>query len=388
MTADQQQQLWVVLPLLLRTLAEEDADAMVDRAQAVLERDPELISRIVAGSARLELVDRLRVERTIEGQDAFATREWREIDQLTAFLAGSCVPIAQGTPDAPNDTPFQLLITSLPQWAQDWLGRNYLVLPTNADPEGSMKAWLQVETASKCRLIAAHLAAITRLYPVSVDYVPFDEHDRLHLTPQTRDAPFEFAWIHRVGDPTLVNEVGVGITSGLAEAEVLRFLLVTAFRQWLDCPDDATLIDRYWTRRNVRVWALRTLREIESNVQHIHAWAARSLHTRPEHADFAPIAGLDDAAARNLAADSSALTRFGGMEPETLNAYLGGIEQINERINELNQRVEKATYDLRGKAAEEEDLFVAVMTEPQTRALLEQIEQVHHRLTRVITAAL
>lgn len=408
MTAEQQEQLWVGLPLLLRTVGEEDPAAIIDRAQELVEREPELLARIVAGCARLELVDRLRVERTIEGQDVYATREWREIDQLTAFLAGTCISIVQSAapggsvgarpPDSPggsrgapppdSDVPFQRFVASLPNWAQQWLGRNYMVLPTGAPPEASVEAWLLMESQVQCRFIAAHLAAITGLYPSSVDYAPFDEHDRLHLGAETREAPYEFAWIHRASDTTLMKEVGVGIKSGLAEAEMLRFLLVTTFRQWLGSNDDETLIDRYWTRRHVRVWALRTLKELENNVHHIHAWAGRALYPRPDKADFMPISGLADQAARTLIANGAALSQFGGLASELIDAYLAKLDNINQRVFQLNQRTEEPDFDLRRKASEEENLFSGIVAAPETRALLAQIQQIHHELTRAVAAAL
>ena len=393
MTAEEQEQLWVGLPLVLRTVGEEDAGDMIDRAQALVERDAGLLGRIVGASARLELVDRLRVERTLEGQDIYATREWREIDQLTAFLAASCVPIVQPPPDSLPDSAFQQFVADLPGWARDWLGRQYMVLPANASPESSLQAWLGMATDKKCELIAAHFAAMTRRFLVAVDYVPFDEHDRLHLAIEMRDAPFEFAWVHKAGESTLldevgVGEVGVGIKSGLAEAEALRFLLVITFRGWLGAQDDDTLVDRYWTRRDVRVWALRAIKELEANLHHIHAWAGRALYDRPDQADYMPIIGLSDAAARKLLSDRADLTRFGGMSPDTLDAYLSSVSDINERVFRLNQRFEEPDFDFRGKAAEEETFFSAVVAERQTRALLGKIQQIHYELTRALAAAL
>src|SRR5687767_8727107 len=99
---------------------------MIDRAQALVERDASLLVRIVGASARLELVDRLRVERTLEGQDVYATREWREIDQLTAFLSASCIPIVQSPADATTHVAFQQFVANLPAWTRDWLGRQYM----------------------------------------------------------------------------------------------------------------------------------------------------------------------------------------------------------------------------------------------------------------------
>lgn len=375
------------MPLVLRTVGEGDASELFERIQALAARDPERLSRIVAGSARLELVDRLRVERSVEGQDFYATREWREIDQLTAFLAGTCIPIADGSPEG-GESAFQDFLAALPGWAQTWLGRNYVVLPTGGEAAAALDDWLQMDPTEQCRLVGAHFAAVTRLYPTSVDYVPFDEHDRLHLTSEMHDAPFEFGWLHGAGDATLQREVGVGIRSGLSEAEALRFLLVVAFRQWLDSGDDHTLVDRYWRRCRVRLWSLRALKELENNVSHIHAWAGRALYERPAVADFAPISGLDDAAAQTLLAEPDDLSRFGGLDPQTLRGYLGRLAHINREIAALNERAEDPAFDLKSKAGLEDTLFSGVLGEADTRALLDDIQAIHQHLSRALSAAL
>jgi hypothetical protein len=245
-----------------------------------------------------------------------------------------------------------------------------------------------MDADARCRLIAAHLSAVTRAYPIAVDYIPFDEHDRLHLDHEARDAPSEFAWIHRAGDPTLGAEMGVGLRAGLAEAEVVRFLVIVAFRAWLGANDNDGLIDRYWSRRRTRIAALRALRELETNIQHVHAWAARGLHARPPEADFAPVAGLLDAAFRALAADRTAADRFAGLTEQTVDAYLALVDQLNRTIFEMNQRVEDPDFDLRNKADAEEQLFTDLLADEQTQRLLDQIQALYRQINRSLSAAL
>ena len=379
----------MVLPLLLRTLGQEDAVSLIERATSVAETKPELLLRAVSICSRLDLIDRLREERTLVlGQDLYPERHWREIDQLTAFLAATCIPIAEGDPNATDASPFQSFVASLPRWAQEWLGRSYMVLPVKADADGSISNWLGKSALEQCRLIAAHLAATAYVYPRSVEYVPWDEHDRLHMSQEALEAPFEFAWQHRAGDPTLMVETTVGIKAGLAESEALRFLLVIRLRNWMNSGDDESLVERYWTRRQVRVWSMRALKELEENVTHVHRWTARALYDRPDSADYAPIMGLGDTATRALLSDPGALHRFGGIEPQVLRTYLTNLDRINNRVFKLNQRHDDPSFDLRGKAVEEEHLFANVVAEPETRELLDQIQTVHLKLSRSINAAL
>jgi hypothetical protein len=404
LTAEQQEQLWIGLPLILRTIGEEDAAEMIDRAQALVAQDPGLLAGIVAGSARLELIDRLRAERTVEGHDFYATREWREIDQLTAFLAATCIPIVERDrapapslrslegelPAAPSrdDVPFQEFVGALPEWARDWLGRHYIVLPTNQAPERAVEAWLAMATDARTRLVAGHLAAVASVYPARVHYVPFDEHDRMHLSSDMRDAPFEFAWVHPAGYAALVEEVGVGITTGLPESEAIRFILVTAFRGWLGAADDESLVDRYWARRHLRTWALRALREVENNLHHIHAWTGRALYDRPDKADYMPISSLAELALTTFIADREALSRVSGISIELFDSYLAHVQNINQRIFALNQRVEEPDYELKNKAAEEEAFFSGILKEPATRAVVGELQQIRYELTRAVAAAL
>lgn len=388
MDADGSQQLWLVLPLVLHTLGDEDAAELIERAQAAWARDHSLVGRMVSISARLDLIDRLREERTVSGQEVYAERRWRDIDQLTTFLAATCLAIAQGGPDPSGDATFQSFAAGLPPWVQEWLGATYVLLPAESNPEHSMPEWLAKEPAAKCRLVAAHLAAIARTYPQVVDYAPWDEHDRLHATEAIRNARYEFLWFHEAGSSTLEGETAVGIKAGMPESEILRFLLVVRLRGWLDLEDDSSLIDRYWSRRRLRVWGLRALKEMEDNIARIHAWSARDLYERPTKADYAPIAGLPDQGVRTLAEDTESLSRLGGVSLEALDLYLDDLERVNARIAALNQRTEDPAFDLRGKAFEESALFESLLGDAETRDLVTQVQLLHIQLSRSVSVGL
>lgn len=382
------QQLWMVLPLILRTLGEEDAEELLQRAQDTFARDSTLIDRMVSVSARLDLIDRLREERTVSGQEVYAERRWRDIDQLTMFLAATCIPIEQESFEERSQAPYQSFVAGLPEWAQEWLGATYLLLPAEANPETSVREWLAKEAAAKCSLVAAHLAVAARVYPQVVDYTPWDEHDRLHASQAIRNARFEFLWLHPADQPSMSVGTAVGIRAGIPESEAIRFLLVVALRARLEVEDDSSFIDRYWARRRVQVWGLRAIRELEDNVTHIHAWSARDLYTRPSKADYAPIAGLPDQAVRALLEDPDNLQQYGGVPVEELEAYLQGLANINAQVAALNQRADHPEFDLQGKADAETALFTAILSDPDTRALVERIQSIHVHLSRHVMSGL
>ncbi|MSQ23333.1 MAG: hypothetical protein EXR58_02095 [Chloroflexi bacterium] len=379
-----EQQFWAAIPVILRTLGEDDSPAFMDRNIEMFEREPALIGRLMAVSTRLGLIERLREERIVAGQDIYAERQWRDIDQLTAFLAATCIPIAENAADEPGDAIHQAFVKHLPEWARLWLAQNYMVLPSAGNRQQAIADWSTLGDAQKCRLIAAHLAAATESYRRTVDYAQWDWHDRLHMSQAMREAPFEFAWLHRAGDPTMQVDTAVGIRSGLAESEALRFLLVTHLRSRLLCEDQEDFVDQYWARRRVRIWALRAIKELDVNSRHIHGWAARAMYDRPFEADFAPLAGLESTAIHELLADPSSAARYSGTSIQTLEGYLGKISRLNERIDRLNQRHQEPAFDITNKADEEESLFAAVLADPETRELLRQIQSLHLDLSRAV----
>lgn len=379
------QYLWLMLPLVFRTLAEGSGEELLDRAQQLWAQDPDRIRRLGAVSARLDLVDRLRVDRIVRGQVAYADRPWREIDQLAAYLTITCIPIAEGAAPVASTEIFTDFLGALPDWVQRWLVGSYFLVPgTSHSPS---HGWADLGDHERTRILADYWAEIAGRYPSTVDYVPWDWHDRAHLPQAVRDAPYEVTPFYLQGDLASPVEMVVGVPRGLAESEILRFLLVVRLRSWLTA-DDESFFDSYWARRECRHLVLKLLRELEDNMAHVHAWCANALHQRPAQADYAPLVGLGDDAARALLSGEDTLLSFLGLRPGLLQTYVQHLERVNGEIAEFNRHYEDPDASMARKAEEEAALFASVTARPETRDLVSSMETIHQELSRTLAASL
>ncbi len=373
-------QLWLVLPLILRVLGDEESEQLLDGSRALLNSDSGLLQRLVAVSARLELVDRLRIERIVQGQEVYADREWREVDQLAAYLAVTCIPLAH--PGKQTRYAISGFVASLPVSARHWLAECYVLLDGGSD-QTPLDQWQRLRPANRIRRIAQYFAWMASRYPQQVDFEPWDWHDRAHLPSALREAAYEFVSLHEDGDLTRPVELTVGVRKGLAEAEIIRFLLVLSLRAELRLETPPGFLDSYWRWRSVRASALQTLREMEANLAHLNRWCGQALHPRPPRADFSLVAGLADQAAAQLLAQLEP-TAQRGLDQPALRAYLDAVAQINRQIDEVNLRYADPQAGLGGKAQAEAGLFSKIVADPQTRELAARIEALHRDLSRVI----
>ncbi|HEY3116246.1 MAG TPA: hypothetical protein VGK54_05850 [Chloroflexota bacterium] len=373
-------QLWLALPLILRVLGDENTEQLLDRAQSLLSQDPDLLQRLVAVSARLELIDRLRVERIVQGQEVYADREWQEVDQLCAYLAATCIPIAHPAP--PTRDGFSGLIAALPTWAQDWLADCYVLLQGGID-QTPIERWQRLQVGTRARRIGQYFAWMADRYPRQVDFEPWDWHDRAHLPPALLDAAYEFVSLHEDGDLGRPVEITVGVRKGLAEVEIVRFLLVLSLRAQLDLESPLAFLDSYWGWRTFRTSGLQTLRELEANLAHLNRWSSQPLHPRSARADFSLLAGLAHQAATQLTAQVQAATQHHGLDESCLNDYVAAVGRINDQIDEFNLRCADPV-ELDGKAQAETALFSTIVADPGTADLVARMETLHRDLNRVL----
>lgn len=374
-------QLWLVLPLILRVLGDEDSEQLLERCHDLLGGDSALLQRLVAVSARLELIDRLRVERVVQGQEVYADREWREIDQLTAYLAATCIPI--GHPSSRTGEAFAGFVASLPVWARDWLAECYVFLEGGSD-QTPLARWQRLRPATRTRRIARYWAWVAERYPRQVDFEPWDWHDRAHLPQALHEAAYEFVSLHEAGDLAGPVEMTVGVRKGLAEAEILRFLLVLCLRAEVGLDTSEAFLPAYWRRRAFRTSGLQALREMEANLAHFNRWCGQALHPRPPRADFSLLAGLADQAATQLAGQIPGPALDRTVDQATLRDYLDAVGQINRQIDEFNLRYSDLEAAPDGKAEAEASLFSVIVADPRTRALTAHIEELHRDLSRAL----
>lgn len=377
-------QLWLVLPLLLRVLGDEEGVEFLEQARELVAKDPASLQRMVAVSARFELVDRLRADRIVRGQESYADREWQEIDQLASYLAATCIPIAQASPES-SEQPFRAFLASLPAWTHHWLADCYILVPP--DDPGGLDRWLALDEGVKVQEIADYFALLVARYPRTVDYAPWDWHDREHLPQAIREAAFEFTALHEDGDLAGPVELTVGVRKGWAEAEILRFLVVVSIRSQVGLDDSERVLEPYWQRRAFRERGLRLLKEIEGNLALLHRWCGRALHQRSPRADYGLLAGLDDQAAAKLAAEPGALVHDGQLQAGGLQAYQAAIQAINRRIDEFNARYSDPATDLGNKPMDEDRLFSSIVDHAETAELVARMEAIHRDLSRVLDSA-